>query len=144
MSVRRTSRTTACRLRRSSRVCGSSCRRSLPKGGHWRSGLKLLWQGGPYDMISRPMLTSSEVSSAEARVRLATRAIRLVALVAKPSVEKGVPVIRGSNLSEDLVFAQSSDLVLIDEFAGRKLLVIVTPRDLVFTCWGYDQSSRHC
>jgi type I restriction enzyme S subunit len=52
--------------------------------------------------------------------------------------DAGVPMIRGSNLSEDVgVRLDSSDLVFVsEELAGQFKRSIAVPGDLVFTCWG--------
>src|SRR5258708_2911526 len=52
--------------------------------------------------------------------------------------EAGIPVIRGSNLSDDVGTRLIDDgLAFVDEFKARELArSIVRPGDLVFTCWG--------
>jgi type I restriction enzyme S subunit len=57
---------------------------------------------------------------------------------AKNFVTKGVPMLRGSNLSDQVgVRLDESDLVFVsEELASRYVRSIVHPGDLVFTCWG--------
>jgi len=60
------------------------------------------------------------------------------AVSAKNFQDAGVPMIRGSNLSEDVgVRFDSSDLVFVSEdLASQFNRSIAAPGDLVFTCWG--------
>lgn len=66
--------------------------------------------------------------------------------------ESGVPMIRGSNLSDDVAIRlDDSDLVFVsEELASKFARSIVTAGDLVFTCWGtigqvglVDESARY-
>jgi type I restriction enzyme S subunit len=60
------------------------------------------------------------------------------AVSAKNFVPNGVPMLRGSNLSEDVgVRLDESDLVFVpEELARQYSRSIVVHGDLVFTCWG--------
>lgn len=60
------------------------------------------------------------------------------AVSAKNFKESGVPMIRGSNLSEDIgVRLRNSDFVFVsEELAEQFSRSIAKPGDLVFTCWG--------
>jgi type I restriction enzyme, S subunit len=80
--------------------------------------------------------TIAEVASQEAHA-LATRPFGS-AISAKNFVEKGVPVIRGSNLSLDVGVRLNGDgLAFLTEAKAAEFKRSLARRgDLVFTCWG--------
>src|SRR3954465_13368651 len=56
---------------------------------------------------------------------------------AKYFADEGVPVIRGSNLRDDLTRFVPEDFVFVSEQRAQEYIPQhVKPSDLVFTCWG--------